>query len=136
MNSDADLVSSSNYCRDGDSGGENGDDSVEDWDEDEETDDEYESIQRAAFKVEGEPDFESGPPEDGLEYLRRVRYSSWFFKLPCCYDFFPLIVSSHAIITMDVHLLTNNINVNNIIFTGGRLSRFQKSRLLSLIILN
>lgn len=81
-------MSSSNDCRDGDSGGENGDDLVEDWDEDEETDDEYENIQRAAFKVVGEPNFESGPPEDGLEYLRRVRYSSWFFKLPCSYDFF------------------------------------------------
>lgn len=33
----------------------------------------YHSIQRPAFLVEGEPDFDSGPPEDGLEYLRRVR---------------------------------------------------------------
>lgn len=24
--------------------------------------------------MDGEPDFESGPPEDGFEYLRRVRY--------------------------------------------------------------
>lgn len=40
----------------------------------EESDDDYSSIQRPAFKVTGEPDFDSGPPEDGLEYLRRVRY--------------------------------------------------------------
>lgn len=33
----------------------------------------YNSIQRPAFLVEGEPNFDSGPPEDGLEYLRRVR---------------------------------------------------------------
>lgn len=33
----------------------------------------YHSIQRPAFHVEGEPNFDSGPPEDGLEYLRRVR---------------------------------------------------------------
>ncbi|ONK57815.1 uncharacterized protein A4U43_C09F4370 [Asparagus officinalis] len=36
--------------------------------------DEYDSIQRPAFFVEGEPDFESGPPEDGWEYLRRVSF--------------------------------------------------------------
>lgn len=41
-------------------------------DEDDSSSDEY-SIQRPAFFVEGEPDFESGPPLDGLEYLRRVR---------------------------------------------------------------
>lgn len=38
--------------------------------------DEYESIHRPAFFVEGEPDFESGPPLDGLEYLRRVRWET------------------------------------------------------------
>ncbi|EHA8589066.1 hypothetical protein COCNU_scaffold007880G000070 [Cocos nucifera] len=42
-------------------------------DEDDSSSDEYESIQRPAFSVEGEPDFDSGPPLDGLEYLRRVR---------------------------------------------------------------
>ncbi|KAG6552242.1 hypothetical protein Mapa_006091 [Marchantia paleacea] len=31
-----------------------------------------ESFQSQAFAVDGEPDFESGPPEDGWEYLRRV----------------------------------------------------------------
>ncbi|XP_022145185.1 uncharacterized protein LOC111014690 isoform X2 [Momordica charantia] len=36
----------------------------------------YHSIQRPAFLVEGEPDFDSGPPEDGLEYLRRVRWEA------------------------------------------------------------
>ena len=42
-------------------------------DEDDNSSDEHDSIQRPAFFVEGEPDFESGPPLDGLEYLRRVR---------------------------------------------------------------
>lgn len=46
----------------------------EECNEDEDSDEDYASIQRPAFLVEGEPDFESGPPEDGLEYLRRVRY--------------------------------------------------------------
>lgn len=41
--------------------------------EDSDSDEDYSSIQRPAFLVEGEPDFDSGPPEDGLEYLRRVR---------------------------------------------------------------
>ncbi|MQL94193.1 hypothetical protein Taro_026849 [Colocasia esculenta] len=41
-----------------------------------ESDDEYDSIQRPAFYVEGEPDFESGPPQDGWEYLRRVRWEA------------------------------------------------------------
>ena len=47
---------------------------VEEYDEEDDSDDDYASIQRPAFAVEGEPDFDSGPPEDGLEYLRRVRY--------------------------------------------------------------
>lgn len=34
------------------------------------------SIQKVAFRVKGEPDFDSGPPEDGLEYLRRVRWEA------------------------------------------------------------
>ncbi|GKA64808.1 GEM-associated protein 2 [Tanacetum coccineum] len=45
----------------------------EDYYEDEYSDSEYVSIQRPAFYVTGEPDFDSGPPQDGLEYLRRVR---------------------------------------------------------------
>ncbi|KAI9195417.1 hypothetical protein LWI28_014670 [Acer negundo] len=44
--------------------------------EDYDTDEDYASIQRPAFLVEGEPDFDSGPPEDGLEYLRRVRWEA------------------------------------------------------------
>ncbi|KAI3910272.1 hypothetical protein MKX01_030098 [Papaver californicum] len=44
--------------------------------ENEESDDEYDSIKRPAFYVEGDPDFDSGPPEDGLEYLRRVRFEA------------------------------------------------------------
>lgn len=46
------------------------------------SDEEYASIQRPAFLVEGEPDFDSGPPEDGLEYLRRVRYPRKFSVCP------------------------------------------------------
>ncbi|KAG0486877.1 hypothetical protein HPP92_008972 [Vanilla planifolia] len=44
--------------------------------EDDDSDDEYDSIQRLAFLVDGEPDFDSGPPLDGLEYLRRVRWEA------------------------------------------------------------
>ncbi|XP_031274157.1 uncharacterized protein LOC116132626 [Pistacia vera] len=40
------------------------------------SDEDYCSIQRPAFLVEGEPDFDSGPPGDGLEYLRRVRWEA------------------------------------------------------------
>lgn len=43
----------------------------EDYTED---NDDYNSILKPAFTVDGEPDFSTGPPEDGLEYLRRVRY--------------------------------------------------------------
>ncbi|KAI9182300.1 hypothetical protein LWI28_023996 [Acer negundo] len=48
----------------------------EECSEDYDTDKDYASIQRPAFLVEGEPDFDSGPPEDGLEYLRRVRWEA------------------------------------------------------------
>ncbi|KAF3455448.1 hypothetical protein FNV43_RR00075 [Rhamnella rubrinervis] len=44
------------------------------YSEDDDSDEDYASIQRPAFLVEGEPNFESGPPEDGLEYLRRVSH--------------------------------------------------------------
>ncbi|KAM7257926.1 hypothetical protein ACFE04_013667 [Oxalis oulophora] len=47
----------------------------EDYDSDDD-DHHYDSIQRPALYVEGEPNFESGPPEDGLEYLRRVRWEA------------------------------------------------------------
>ncbi|XP_057959900.1 uncharacterized protein LOC131152195 [Malania oleifera] len=42
----------------------------------EDSDEYYSSIQRPAFYVAGEPNFDSGPPEDGLEYLRRVRWEA------------------------------------------------------------
>ncbi|CAI9770900.1 unnamed protein product [Fraxinus pennsylvanica] len=44
--------------------------------EDDTTDEDYGSIQKPAFLVTGEPDFDSGPPQDGLEYLRRVRWEA------------------------------------------------------------
>lgn len=76
MTCDTDIVSSAHFtCGDVHSG-KDGNDFVGEWSEQEESDDEYESIQRPAFRVEGEPDFESGPPEDGLEYLRRVRWEA------------------------------------------------------------
>ncbi|KAK9288355.1 hypothetical protein L1049_016808 [Liquidambar formosana] len=50
--------------------------SEEECSEDVESDEDYNSIQRPAFLVEGEPDFDSGPPQDGLEYLRRVRWEA------------------------------------------------------------
>ncbi|KAL2922218.1 Gem-associated protein 2 [Bienertia sinuspersici] len=70
---EAEISSSSSFMHEGHHSGE---DLVGEWIEDEESDDEYECIHRPAFKVEGEPDFESGPPEDGLEYLRRVRWEA------------------------------------------------------------
>ncbi|CAN0923836.1 Gem-associated protein 2 [Linum grandiflorum] len=51
-------------------------DQDDDYDYDDDDDDDHVSIQRRAFYVEGEPDFDSGPPEDGLEYLRRVRWEA------------------------------------------------------------
>ncbi|KAI3407345.1 uncharacterized protein J3R85_021080, partial [Psidium guajava] len=36
----------------------------------------FATIQRPAFLVEGEPNFDAGPPEDGLEFLRRVRWEA------------------------------------------------------------
>ncbi|KAK7844144.1 gem-associated protein 2 [Quercus suber] len=48
----------------------------EECSEDDDSDEDYASIQKPAFLVEGEPDFDSGPPEDGLEYLRRVRWEA------------------------------------------------------------
>lgn len=45
----------------------------EECSEDDDSEEDYATIQRPAFLVEGEPHFDSGPPEDGLEYLRRVR---------------------------------------------------------------
>lgn len=68
--------------------GDNGDNSILEGEcsEEEDSDDDYASIQRPAFLVDGEPNFDSGPPEDGLEYLRRVRYHFWstttFFLSP------------------------------------------------------
>lgn len=44
--------------------------------EDEDSDSDHFSIQKPAFLVDGEPNFDLGPPEDGWEYLRRVRYHS------------------------------------------------------------
>lgn len=48
----------------------------EEYIEEYESDKDSGSIQRPAFFVTGEPDFESGPPEDGFEYLRRVRWET------------------------------------------------------------
>lgn len=53
----------------------------EECSEEDDSDEHYGSIQRPAFHVEGEPDFDSGPPEDGFEYLRRVRYHSIYLHL-------------------------------------------------------
>ncbi|XP_006663367.1 gem-associated protein 2-like [Oryza brachyantha] len=44
--------------------------------EDNDSDDDYDGILKPAFAVDGEPDFESGDPVDGFEYLRRVRWEA------------------------------------------------------------
>ncbi|KAL8161789.1 hypothetical protein V2J09_013278 [Rumex salicifolius] len=59
----------------------------EDYNEEEDEDSDLE-IQRPAFLVEGEPDFNSGPPEDGLEYLRRVRVYCGYKLLETYYKVF------------------------------------------------
>eukprot|EP00249_Psilotum_nudum_P010448 c22550_g1_i1 orf=117-1646(+) len=48
---------------------------VDEEDSNECSDDE-DSLQSLAFLVEGEPDFESGAPQDGIEYLRRVMWET------------------------------------------------------------
>ncbi|CAK7327512.1 unnamed protein product [Dovyalis caffra] len=48
----------------------------EEYGEEDDSDNDYASIQRPAFVVEGEPDFDSGPSEDGLEFLRHVRWEA------------------------------------------------------------
>lgn len=50
--------------------------------EDDDSDAEYNSIQRPAFVVIGEPNFDAGPAMDGFEYLRRVRYKLCHLILP------------------------------------------------------
>ncbi|KAK7310316.1 hypothetical protein RJT34_07758 [Clitoria ternatea] len=56
--------------------GEDGCSMAEVGSEDDDSEDDYASIQRPAFSVEGKPNFDSGPPEDGWEYLRRVRWEA------------------------------------------------------------
>jgi len=48
----------------------------DDEDEDEDDEDEDEGLRRRALPVEGEPDYASGPPMDGFEYLRRVAHEA------------------------------------------------------------
>ncbi|KAK3022660.1 hypothetical protein RJ639_045426, partial [Escallonia herrerae] len=36
----------------------------------------YNSILKPAFEVSGQPNFDSGPPQDGLEFIRRVRWEA------------------------------------------------------------
>ncbi|GLJ04941.1 hypothetical protein SUGI_0007470 [Cryptomeria japonica] len=47
----------------------------ENWDS-ESSEDEFDSLLKPALAVEGEPDFASGSPHDGFEYLRRVRWEA------------------------------------------------------------
>uniref|UniRef100_A0ACD5YQ47 Uncharacterized protein n=1 Tax=Avena sativa TaxID=4498 RepID=A0ACD5YQ47_AVESA len=44
--------------------------------DEDDSDDDYDGILKPAFAVDGEPDFESGEPLDGFEYLRRVRWEA------------------------------------------------------------
>ncbi|XP_066328094.1 uncharacterized protein [Miscanthus floridulus] len=48
----------------------------EDVEYEDDSDDDYEGILKPAFAVDGDPDFESGEPLDGFEYLRRVRWEA------------------------------------------------------------
>ncbi|GLT96783.1 hypothetical protein SLE2022_143820 [Rubroshorea leprosula] len=49
---------------------------VGDCSEDDDSDEDYDSMLKPAFLVEGEPNFDAGPAQDGLEYLRRVRWEA------------------------------------------------------------
>ncbi|XP_027366599.1 uncharacterized protein LOC113872912 [Abrus precatorius] len=49
---------------------------VEECSEDDDSEEDCASILRPAFFVAGEPNFDAGPPEDGWEYLRRVRWEA------------------------------------------------------------
>ena len=40
------------------------------------SDDDDAGMRVAALPADGDPDFDSGPPMDGLEYLRRVRHEA------------------------------------------------------------
>ncbi|XP_062183283.1 uncharacterized protein LOC133887367 [Phragmites australis] len=51
-------------------------DQGEDVEYEDDSDDDYEGILKPAFAVDGDPDFESGEPLDGFEYLRRVRWEA------------------------------------------------------------
>lgn len=51
-------------------------DQGEDVEYEDDSDDDYDGILKPAFAVDGEPDFESGEPLDGFEYLRRVRWEA------------------------------------------------------------
>ena len=52
--------------------GENNYADPEECSEDSDNDEDYSSFQRPAFLLEGEPDFDSSPPENGLEYLHKA----------------------------------------------------------------
>ncbi|KAL6875721.1 hypothetical protein ACP4OV_013234 [Aristida adscensionis] len=51
-------------------------DQGEDVEYEDDSDDDYDGILKPAFAVYGDPDFESGEPLDGFEYLRRVRWEA------------------------------------------------------------
>ncbi|CAN6277670.1 unnamed protein product [Urochloa humidicola] len=51
-------------------------DQGEDVEYEDDSEDDYEGILKPAFAVDGDPDFESGEPLDGFEYLRRVRWEA------------------------------------------------------------
>jgi len=48
----------------------------EDEEDDDSSDDDGVGLRRQVLAVDGEPDYSSGPPMDGFEYLRRVAYEA------------------------------------------------------------
>jgi len=44
--------------------------------EEDDDDDDAEGLRSRALPADGEPDYDAGPPVDGLEYLRRVRHEA------------------------------------------------------------
>ena len=72
---DEQVVDEEEYCDEEDFFEEEEEEEEEDFD-DEDDDDEAEGLRVRALPADGEPDYDAGPPVDGLEYLRRVRHEA------------------------------------------------------------
>ncbi|KAJ6888170.1 hypothetical protein NC652_029258 [Populus alba x Populus x berolinensis] len=85
---------------------------------------------RPAFAVEGEPDFDSGPPEERLEHLRRVRWEAHILKVKVAkldrrrwedafLDEFPELLSRNSV-TLEL-MKSNPMNIPTFLAPGASL---------------